>query len=589
MDLPTRVIARVMPAGLVARARWLLSVFTVFIGVVWVVHAPTTDVPAGRRTAMAVAAIALIAWAVHRYRHASDVGWDDLLPPAIIVTIAWAMQDPVWAFAPLTVALYQRAVDGSQRIAIVVGAAAFATWHLAVVVAGAVDTITPLAVATSAAGTAVTVAVLHGLKRLLVRYEAAKARADTLTETSFELLRATCEDEIADAACRAAYALVGQEDAGASMWLPDQGELVLVGEAGPRRSAVRRFPLDTVPSDCLDEYVHGAPFTTDERTTSRLEAAFGQPHAHASFAVMPLTTRSGGPGGAVVVGTSTPIDRAVGAALTRFANEVSLALDRARLVSELERANAELRAAADAKERFVATVSHELRSPLTTICGLSEVLQHRWDELDDPDRQAMIQRIRRQGERQRRLVENLLLVSQMTSGTLQARPEDTRLADLVAESVAGLATDPEPIVDVPADLEARVDPDHLQQMVENLLTNAARHGEPPYEIAAERRGPEIALRVADHGPGVPRDFQPVMFDRFQQQRSSGASGKGVGLGLAIVRELAEANGGAVVYHTRDEPSGAVFTLLLPAPTADVDAAETAIDDGPAVPAGTAPQ
>lgn len=207
--------------------------------------------------------------------------------------------------------------------------------------------------------------------------------------------------------------------------------------------------------------------------------------------------------------------------------------------------------------------SHELRTPLTPILGFLELLEDRGDNLDDAQRE-MVRSMRRNAARMLHLVDDLLTVSRAATKVLVPRREDVTATDLL-DPVLDELRDVLPEVDLDVEgCRLRVDPKHLQQAVTNLLINAMKYGAPPIVVRARPAGPgRVAVDVADHGPGVPADFQERMWERFEQKdRGDRRTATGTGLGLAIVRLLVEANDGTVGYRD-GYPSGAVFTVELP--------------------------
>lgn len=168
--------------------------------------------------------------------------------------------------------------------------------------------------------------------------------------------------------------------------------------------------------------------------------------------------------------------------------------------------------------------------------------------------------LHRQVDRMQRMVEDLLTSSRMRSGALTCRPRTVDLGEEIPRLVA-----PSLLEGVDLDTEAltgcrvRFDPDHLAQVLTNLLANAARYGEPPVKVTAERHDDRVELSVADHGEGIAREAVPELFHRYEH----GGDTAGLGLGLHIVRQLTERNGGTVVYRDH-EPRGACFVLDLPA-------------------------
>lgn len=234
-----------------------------------------------------------------------------------------------------------------------------------------------------------------------------------------------------------------------------------------------------------------------------------------------------------------------------------------RFNEELNAANAKLAEAAQLKDDLLSMASHELRTPLTPILGFVELLDERGENLDDDQRQ-MLRSMGNNARRMLRLVDDLLVVSRAAADMLVSRTEDVHVHEILAPLLDELG----PAlgeVDLAVDgCCVTADPQHLQQIVTNLLTNAAKYGAPPVRVTAVDAEPgRVALEVADQGPGVGHDFQERMWVRFEQKdRGDTRTASGTGLGLAIIRMLAEANGGSVRYRD-GSPTGAVFTVELP--------------------------
>ncbi len=229
--------------------------------------------------------------------------------------------------------------------------------------------------------------------------------------------------------------------------------------------------------------------------------------------------------------------------------------------AEMEAANEALRIADQTKNDFVSTVSHELRTPLTAIRGFSQTLLMRWELLSDEQRRDLITSIERQGGRQQRLIEDLLTVSRMLAGTLTAFPETLRLATVVANCVEAVGVEVDLRID--EDLQAHADADHVAQVLNNLLTNAGKYGAGPIVVAGTLREGRAELSVEDRGHGVPPEFVDRLFDRFEQASTGDRrTSAGLGLGLAISRDLCELNGGSLAYE-RARHGGARFIVQLP--------------------------
>ena len=228
----------------------------------------------------------------------------------------------------------------------------------------------------------------------------------------------------------------------------------------------------------------------------------------------------------------------------------------------LEEANAALRVSDAVKDEFIAVTSHELRTPLTAILGYASTLEGRWERVPDQARLEAVRVIRRQAQQLHGLVSDLLTTSTIQAGALELHREPTRVRTVLDRAVqaTGVPAD----VRCPPTAEAYVDPTRFEQVVVNLLSNAAKYGEPPIELAVEVTGRgAVEVRVEDHGAGVPDDFVGEMFERFTQaSRGDRRRAKGTGLGLSIVRSLVEAHGGAVRYE-RAPAGGACFVVTLP--------------------------
>lgn len=236
--------------------------------------------------------------------------------------------------------------------------------------------------------------------------------------------------------------------------------------------------------------------------------------------------------------------------------------------SELVTANSQLVEAGRVKDDFLAVVSHELRTPLTVIMGMADMAR---EDLGPETEGAMyLDRIEHNARRMADLVEDLLLTAQIDAGKLETRPQEVELG----ATLASLAADLSGTIDGDIDLDIEgngilvVDPSHLERIISNLVTNAQKYGRPPIAIQARIEGDTTLIRVIDGGSGVPEHQIPSLFERFEQ----GTTGRrrtssGIGLGLSIVRELAEINGGAARYlHSAEAPA---FEIRLPAGSSDI--------------------
>ena len=216
---------------------------------------------------------------------------------------------------------------------------------------------------------------------------------------------------------------------------------------------------------------------------------------------------------------------------------------------------------------LVATVAHELRSPLTGVKGFVQALLNRWDKLNDEQKKLMLTTVAADSDRLSRLIAELLDVARIDTGRLQLYPrpvDPTVITRRVVESVAAGTSRPvelEVAGEVP---EVMVDPDKLTQVVTNLVENAVRHGEgrvavrlEPAEAAPD--APGVRLVVADEGEGISPELRRRVFTKFWTSGERGGSG----LGLYLVNGLVRAHGGAVAIGDA-EGGGAQIEVLLPA-------------------------
>lgn len=233
--------------------------------------------------------------------------------------------------------------------------------------------------------------------------------------------------------------------------------------------------------------------------------------------------------------------------------------------------------AAELPAYFAVAVSHELRTPLTTILGSAEALLRAWTRLDNAARRRSVERILSGARRLDLLVRDLLLVTGLEEGDLVVRPARTPLAPVLEQAIYD-ASAAHPNLDVRArGLRTApvvwADPDRVQQIVEHLLDNAARHGQGagPPEVRVETHAGQAEIRVSDRGPGVPRAGRERLFTRFGKLTQESHAGRvGTGLGLYICRRLVERMGGAIgVDSTPGKGASFWFTLPL-AEDADAD-------------------
>lgn len=278
----------------------------------------------------------------------------------------------------------------------------------------------------------------------------------------------------------------------------------------------------------------------------------------------------------------TPTDLALA---ENVAHQVAIAVDNARLYQDEQTARSEAEAANRIKDEFLAVLSHELRSPLNPILGWSQLLQKRQP---DPDTLLRgLQTIERNAKLQTQLIADLLDVSRILQGklNLDIAPVQLKITIEAAMETVRLAAEAKAI-QLHTQLDADVSPvlgdaSRLQQVVWNLLSNAVKFtpegGQVKIRLEAIAPEPEhpgaptpkadathAQIVVTDTGMGITPEFIPYIFDRFRQADSKTTRQfGGLGLGLAIVRQLVELHGGTIAAASSGEGLGATFTVRLP--------------------------
>lgn len=245
------------------------------------------------------------------------------------------------------------------------------------------------------------------------------------------------------------------------------------------------------------------------------------------------------------------------------AERENLLLSEKTLREQAERANR-------LKDEFLATVSHELRTPLNSILGWGKMLQG--GNLGPEDMDNALEIIYRNAKSQTKLIDDLLDMSRLISGNLSLNLSPTAIIPVIEQAldVVRPAAEAKGItlsIVYNSDSETiTCDPQRLQQMIWNLLTNAVKFtpNKGEVKVLLDRTGETVRITVSDNGQGIPAEFLPFVFDRFRQADSSSTRlHDGLGLGLAIVRHLAEQHGGSVTVESRGLNKGSSFTITLP--------------------------
>jgi two-component system, OmpR family, phosphate regulon sensor histidine kinase PhoR len=219
---------------------------------------------------------------------------------------------------------------------------------------------------------------------------------------------------------------------------------------------------------------------------------------------------------------------------------------------------------------FVATISHELRTPMTGVYGAAQTLLRRGDELEAEQRQTLLSMIAAEAARLSQITEEVLLTSQLDRGELTIKRTPVDVGEVVRSAVHTMRPQLEESLTIDVQIDDRVgvasgDSDRIQQVLVNLLDNAAKYGNAPVTVSAESTNGLVRIAVSDAGPGIAVADRKRIFEKFYRadpQLTRGA--RGTGLGLYISRELAERMGGRLAL-TSPPGQGATFVIELPRP------------------------
>ncbi|MEU4082228.1 PAS domain-containing sensor histidine kinase [Streptomyces venezuelae] len=221
---------------------------------------------------------------------------------------------------------------------------------------------------------------------------------------------------------------------------------------------------------------------------------------------------------------------------------------------------------------LIATVAHELRSPLTSVKGFTATLLGKWERFNDEQKRLMLETVDADAGRIKRLIAELLDISRIDSGRLEVRRQPVDIAAAIGRHVQVHTTGGQSpdrfFVRIRPELPALwADPDKIDQILGNLLENAVRHGEGTVtiEVAPAKTGDDgeegTEVTVSDEGPGIPEESMSRVFTRFWRGSKRG----GTGLGLYIVKGVVEAHGGTITVG-RGPRGGAEFRFILPVGT-----------------------
>ncbi len=266
----------------------------------------------------------------------------------------------------------------------------------------------------------------------------------------------------------------------------------------------------------------------------------------------------------------------IGGQIGQFTKRKRAEDERAELLERERAARADAERANRLKDEFLATLSHELRTPLNAVIGWSRVVKS--GKLDDNSAMHALEVIERNAWSQKQIIEDILDVSRVITGKLQLNlgPVDVvavvdAALDAVRPALEAKAINIETIIDAGLRIVSG-DADRLQQVVWNLLSNAARFTptEGKVEVRLSHDNAHVQIQVSDSGPGIDPAFLPHVFERFRQaDGTTTRTHGGLGLGLAIVKHLVELHGGIITAENRADGPGATFTLKLRVPSGEL--------------------
>lgn len=405
-------------------------------------------------------------------------------------------------------------------------------------------------------------------ERLLERERHLAQRLRGMTEASLAIASALCLDDVLQLITDQAREVVGAHQAMTTLAVGDDWSRSVTSMSLSDKYAAWQGSDQKIDGSGIESLV------VDANDTVRLTEAELEPRLKAGesdrrmpmrgWLAAPLAERGGQNIGLIQLsdkyeGEFTDEDEAV---LIQLAHMASAAVQNARLYREAQDANR-------AKDDFIATLSHELRTPMTAILGWVQLL--RYSNNDENDVSAAIEMIENSTRVQARIIEDLLDVSRIIAGKLSLQFGAIELEPLVRAAEKNFAA---MLVERNLKYETEIeseplsvwgDPTRLQQVVWNLLSNAIKFTPDGGTVSLSllRTGDRAIIRVSDTGEGISPEFIGHVFERFRQAKDQAHHSAGLGLGLAIVKHLVESHDGTVTAESAGAGKGATFTVSLP--------------------------
>lgn len=414
-------------------------------------------------------------------------------------------------------------------------------------------------------------AVDGAMMQELERLRAGEAKLTALAEGSRRLMGALNSPRLADEVLRLAQMSV--EADGYAVWRLQDGAWRVTASSGMDPTfAETRVPGDAPASYSGPTYVEdvmAAPWLEFRREAYRrsgVRSMLSVPlimHGRPEGSIVYYYRRLHRPD-AIEMKVAEALGHLAAAAVSSaelYAEQQATSLENARLFEQAQESNR-------SKDEFLAALSHELRTPLNAIIGWTSILR----SSPNADLSRGLEVIHRNAQAQTRLVDELLDASRIESGKMALDFKETVLPAVVQGAVeSALPTASERSITVNVDLattDARVwgDPARLQQVFGNLLGNAVKFTEAggTIEVSIRATATEAIIAVRDTGIGIPRDVLPHVFDRFRQADAATTRRyRGLGLGLALARQLTQMHGGRIVAASEGPGRGSTFTVYLP--------------------------
>jgi signal transduction histidine kinase len=553
----------------IALVRWVATVFALGQVAFYDPLVPTLAAAAARTRPFAAALVGLLALvgvaaeaAVRLVRDADRLRQLGLvfLVADVAIAVAFVLSyrfDPVSSlWAVLTILPLEGAIRfqlaGAVGVAAVLAPAAAVR---EVLVARGTPVAFSAGVVTFRVGLLLLVALFAGLitreldkqRRLLERLNAASRAVAGHLEPA-EILRALCHQAVATLSARSAvvYVFDGQWFQPVAAWPTEALPRVMAEDEGEHEDPDLVGALLEAPTWLPADDTHpGRLVVPIERVAATADEA-----ARGGGNILVVRPRRGRPRPAEVEATRS------------LAELAAVAMAATRVLAAEQRSNRRLRYLEALRTRFVATVAHDLRMPLTVFKGVSHLLRTSGDRIPAAQVHDLLGSVERQANRLARLADDLLDAARLDADKLALNLEPCDLAAVVTATVADAAEAVD--VTVNGDLGLVADAARLERILWNLLSNAEKYGRPPYHVEARREAEQVVVSVRDHGKGLDDRQRSRLFSDFAGSEDAAS----VGLGLAIVWQLVQAHGGTVTYE--DAGPGARFVVRLPAagPTAD---------------------